>query len=475
MSETIVCSKKIVIIGAGLNGLTTILRLIDDKPDLYDESSRTQFYMNERHVANIFGAFRKVRDRIQEWSTRGVLSKKMCEIRDKCLVIDPNSEWISNWKNNFESYEIPHLRSPFDIHPSPRDMRDLYAFAKNNRRTSEFTVMEHTHGKNMDYSGPYQIPGTKLFNDFCDMLVDAFGLQEILYQGKASQIIPGNETKPNIIVLESGERIEAKNIILALGPAMDKETLFWEPPIEYPDSLIRSSELTQSLLNFKKEKTYFKRVKHLVVVGGGITSGHVVKIAIKNGCKVTLILRSNVKVRQFDIPKKWMGKNRGTLINSFKDISDPCERFCKCAKERQGGSFSPEVYHMLQEYINNGSLTIFEECEIDSAYWNNTSQNWTVRLDNGDVSYPHAIWLCTGTDVQVTQYPILEDLMSKLPIDVCCGYPQIQKDLSWCKNSSIYVVGALASLQLGPDALNLAGARHAAVMIANKFRREKII
>ena len=130
---------------------------------------------------------------------------------------------------------------------------------------------------------------------------------------------------------------------------------------------------------------------------------------------------------------------------------------------------------MLQEYINNGSLTIFEECEIDSAYWNNTSQNWTVRLDNGDVSYPHAIWLCTGTDVQVTQYPILEDLMSKLPIDICCGYPQIQKDLSWCKNSSIYVVGALASLQLGPDALNLAGARHAAVMIANKFRREKII
>lgn len=468
--------RKIVIVGAGLNGLSAILRILDENPDMYDEFSRTQFYMNERHTANIFGKFRQVRDRIQSWKTKGILSEKIQELRDKCMVIDPKNEWIQSWKSNFDAYEIPHLRSPFDIHPSPRDMRDLYAFAKNAQRTDEFTVMEHTHKKNEDYSGPYQLPGSKLFTDFCDMLVNTFGLEKILYQGKVVEIIPSNETlQSNILILESGEKIESKYVILALGPVMYKEPLFWEPPPEHSDSLIKSCELCEALLRFRKDRTYFERVKHVAIVGGGITSGHVAKIAINYGCKVTLLLRSKIKVCQFDIPTKWMGKNRGKLLDNYKKLHDPCDKFRCCSRERQGGSFSPEVYHMLQKFVNDGSLSIIENCEIDSAYWNSSLQSWTVRLDFGENFNPNAIWLCTGTDVHVNQYPLILDLIKKLPIDICCGFPEIQPDLSWCEGSKIYVMGALASLQLGPDALNLAGARHGAVIVANNIRKSEKI
>ncbi len=36
----------------------------------------------------------------------------------------------------------------------------------------------------------------------------------------------------------------------------------------------------------------------------------------------------------------------------------------------------------------------------------------------------------------------------------------------------MYIMGALAQLQLGPDALNLAGGRHGAVRIATALRRD---
>ncbi|NRA63045.1 MAG: hypothetical protein HRU19_01110 [Pseudobacteriovorax sp.] len=49
-----------------------------------------------------------------------------------------------------------------------------------------------------------------------------------------------------------------------------------------------------------------------------------------------------------------------------------------------------------------------------------------------------------------------------LPI-YSCGYPLINKDLRWSKG--LYVTGALAEIQIGPLARNIAGARKAAECI----------
>jgi hypothetical protein len=52
------------------------------------------------------------------------------------------------------------------------------------------------------------------------------------------------------------------------------------------------------------------------------------------------------------------------------------------------------------------------------------------------------------------------------------GLPLLQKDLSWAEGENFYVMGAMAGLQLGPDALNLAGGRHGACKIARRIRAE---
>jgi len=46
-----------------------------------------------------------------------------------------------------------------------------------------------------------------------------------------------------------------------------------------------------------------------------------------------------------------------------------------------------------------------------------------------------------------------------------CGFPIVDKNLSWGDSGRIYVSGALAELEIGPSARNIAGARLAAERI----------
>ena len=70
-------------------------------------------------------------------------------------------------------------------------------------------------------------------------------------------------------------------------------------------------------------------------------------------------------------------------------------------------------------------------------------------------------------------YSALSDLREVLPVDVVNGLPVLNGDLSWrvpdgdeepmwkqAARKRIWCMGALSALELGPDALNLIGARH---------------
>merc|ERR1712137_839524 len=140
------------------------------------------------------------RNRISKWTRSGVNDTALSSKLQKVLVIDTHGEWLHEWKTSFRAFEIQHLRSAIDLHPSPRDPRDLYAFAVNQRRSSELTVMDHTHGKIFDgFRGPYMIPSTKLFNDFCDMLINAFNVSSIIQKGTVEEISKTNSETYKII------------------------------------------------------------------------------------------------------------------------------------------------------------------------------------------------------------------------------------------------------------------------------------
>lgn len=61
--------------------------------------------------------------------------------------------------------------------------------------------------------------------------------------------------------------------------------------------------------------------------------------------------------------------------------------------------------------------------------------------------------------------PLFKDLYEHFPIPVEGGLPAVDIDLRWCRGVEVYVTGAYASLQVGPEALNLAGAKAASERI----------
>lgn len=128
--------------------------------------------------------------------------------------------------------------------------------------------------------------------------------------------------------------------------------------------------------------------------------------------------------------------------------------------------------------------------------------SFRVMLDDGSPAESYdMIWLATGGDNDVDLYPVLARLRRELPLPVVNGLPVVDKHLNWrCECSvpspevtytdppdeprlddeeppwmdtarrRIWVVGCLAALELGPDALNLMGARHGAVRVAKAIR-----
>jgi len=55
------------------------------------------------------------------------------------------------------------------------------------------------------------------------------------------------------------------------------------------------------------------------------------------------------------------------------------------------------------------------------------------------------------------------------PIEEYGGAPAIQTDLRWSPGTDAFVLGAYGALQLGPDAVNLAGARRGSRLVAKEL------
>ena len=156
----------------------------------------------------------------------------------------------------------------------------------------------------------------------------------------------------------------------------------------------------------------------------------------------------------------------------------------KCMQEaRGGGSIPPEVSLAIAA---SPCLTVKEEVQVSGLEWRN--ERFFVTLDDGSgEDCFDMIWMATGFDNDLSLYPPLCHLQQHLPIETVHGMPVLDQDLSWKTNLEgsseeppwksvlrrrLFVMGSLAGLELGPDALNLVGARHGAVRIAKALRED---
>ena len=549
--------QQLLVIGAGPHGLSLVLRLLEPDADfLTDKERHLQAEHRHRmrpdrdvnrHIRQLGvgprATLRKSRSptnakerakkklnsktKINDMSLAdtatctGIIEEtpspplSLAQVLSSVTVIDKfGGGWMTGWKNNFATLEIPKLRSLMNAHADPFDHRSLEFFAEAKGRGDELVTLPKLCQRNKEFKGPYQAPSTDLFNEFHDLLANAYGVADVVQRGLVQSIRPTqsdwvDEPIFEVDILDSSgspsddttcvRTIKTKRVVCAMGPLFRPSEAFWEASlrkdllrqeIQYPSERILKYNHVMSFIkdaqNWAKEPDS-KKIHNLLLVGGGVTSAQLALLALRAPwCdKVTLIQRSTALARHFDLDNKWMGPQRGKFLDEFWSMDHECRaRFCQ--EERKGGSIPPEILRELQQSqsLQGDAFRWREEVQISSVNYDG-GDYLAVSFDDGTKSQHDMIWLATGSETHIDYYSALEDLRKVLPIRDVQGLPVLDKDLSWrappealleepkwkaTARERFWCMGALAALQLGPDALNLIGARAGAVAVAQAVR-----
>ncbi len=353
----------------------------------------------------------------------------------KFLVFDPSQTWLSQWQRQFAAQQIPHLRSPAVHHPDPNPHK-LRTFAKN---------------RHNELFPPYDRPGTKLFNDFCDEVIRRWQLTDKVYPAKVIHILPIKLASRSRfrLILSTGETIIARKVVLATGSGKI-QLPNWVDNIssDYPsDKLCHSQQVNLNQLNLKGE--------HILIIGGGLTSGHLARGAINLGATVILMTRKQLQEKIFDADPGWLGPK---YLKGFHAETDWSVRYQQIQQARNGGSMTPEIMLQLRRASHDSKVRIDECCQVSDAQWQDNL--WQVSCHNGNKHQFNRIWLATGTQFNVTERPLLQDVLEAYPTEIVNGLPILDEHLRLPK-SNFFIMGGLAALQIGPVARNIGGGKMA--------------
>ncbi|EOD12148.1 hypothetical protein EMIHUDRAFT_213942 [Emiliania huxleyi CCMP1516] len=358
-------SLRVAVIGSGPHALSLLCRVVDDDADLLDEAERTRVAAKAGSRARSHAEVRKA------------LQRRFVDAAAHLAgvaVFDSGGEWMGQWRRDFSALEIEHCRSHSDLHPCPHDFQSLRVWAEKHKRELEMWHMAYLDrgaARAAGFSGPYALPGTRLFLDFCASLV--------------------------------------ARVVCAMGPGpmfagMRANLPWWQ------------------------------------------TAGHLCLVAVKNGATaVTLAARRPIVRKPFDVDlqARVVGDRRGEALSSFW-AAPPCDRPRLIGRLRGGGSMAGEV-------------------EVESAAWRPAGGegggSFDVSFDDGSSERFDYVWLATGGEMDLSLVPLFAQLLAQVPIQTHGGLPALQQDLSWAAHCPLH-------LELGADALNLAGCRAGSVRIA---------
>lgn len=357
----------------------------------------------------------------------------------KFLVFDKSGRWMSRWQNQFAALEIPHLRSPAVHHPDP----------------NPFALRKFAESRPHEFFPPYDLPGTRLFDDFCQDVIRRYSLQQQVIPLDVTRIEPlPHLFRPRLrLWLQDGQSIIARRVVLATGSSK-LQLPDWVNQITsgYPEhKLCHSSSVDLRRLCLTGER--------VLIVGGGLTSGHLAVGAISRGAKVDLMIRRHLQEKLFDAEPGWLGPK---YLKGFFAEQDYQKRFATILQARNGGSMTPAMGMQLRREVRSGNLRINENCQVVMAQW--MGEKWRVQCSDGSQHEYSRIWLSTGTKFDVTSEALLQEVLEVYPIKIVNGLPVLDEYLR-VPGCELFLMGGLAALQVGPTARNLSGARMASEKI----------
>ena len=364
------------------------------------------------------------------------LLQKKKAMRSRFQIFDPSGQWLTRWRRQFAAQEIPYLRSPAVHHPDPNS-NALLSFA------------EHREEELYD---PYHRPGARLFQEFCETVIDRWELRDRVIPAQVVQLLP--EQGRFRLILAEGRTVIARRVVLATGnhtphlPAWVKAI----PKNTPPERLSHSSAVDLSAMPRLTEET-------VLIVGSGLTSGHLAMGAIKRGARVLLMARRQFQEKFFDASPGWLGPK---YLKGFLAETDWRRRSQMIHQARNGGSLTPDMLTRLRRLSHDNKVTLYEHCQVTEVGWKEDA--WQVRCSNHAIHNCLAhqpinrIWLATGSQLDIASHSLLEAVMSQHPAQVINGLPVLDEHLRW-PGCELFLMGPWAGLQVGPVARNLFGGK----------------
>uniref|UniRef100_A0A665VWT6 Zgc:113276 n=1 Tax=Echeneis naucrates TaxID=173247 RepID=A0A665VWT6_ECHNA len=501
----------VLVIGGGPHALTlaSLLSRPNTDPDSDSGSQTNPETSNSRSKSNISG-------------------KVVCP-QLNIKVVDCYGEWAALWESQFTALNIPHLRSHTLVHTDPLNKRALQEFVVKSDRASElhclpdqvYILDENAFFNDMRLgkkerkrlnitstlkkSLSFSLPGTKLSVDFFkDQVRILYNLGKLLVKGTVERIIPVVEKKVKYfqIQLQEGSILQAQQVVMATGPtrAQMANTPLWVNNIgeSYPEERLQHTvhlmhrlpnsvqDLRETGCERHKETFVCETGQRVMVVGGGLTSAHVVSIALQQGAShVTWVMRKHLQLKQFDVGdvESLVGRyshvehgikmDGHAYLRQFYSERSLHKRLAMIRQARKGGAVTPEAYIHLQPFILNGQVDVKTYCQVSEASWCYRSQAWRLSLTTGEDWTGDMIWLATGCKLDVKQDPLLSEVIKEFPIQVIDGWPCISDSLQWAEGCPLYLMGQYTALQVGPHAVNLAGGQAASMRIAKDILRHR--
>jgi cation diffusion facilitator CzcD-associated flavoprotein CzcO len=373
------------------------------------------------------------------------LLQKKANLRNRFVVIDPAGEWMHQWHHQFAAFEIPHLRSPAVHHPDPHPSA-LRTFAE---------------GRPDELFPPYALPSTPLFRDFCQSVIQRWDLADRVMAGTVQhlELCQRVGRQQFRLSLADGRQLLARRVVLASAGG-NSQIPAWarQAPKNYPSDCLRhSSQIDLRGLSLKGER--------ILIVGSGLTSGHLALGAVNRGAQVIMMARRQFYAKLFDAEPGWLGPK---YLKGFHAEPSWYQRWQMIQQARNGGSVTPAMLLNLRRLERQGKITFYEQCEVQRAEWK--GDTWQVHCNTGAEHdcFAHLpinrIWLATGSQLNVEHWPLLADVRVHYPIEIVNGLPVLDHHLRW-PGCNLVVMSGAAALQLGPVARNLFGGRLASERI----------
>ncbi|KAF1344636.1 hypothetical protein BDV97DRAFT_58611 [Delphinella strobiligena] len=479
----------VIIVGAGPCGLAIAARLCEHTPSaLFTDEEHQRYHWIKKHTAQTAiknkktGQTKPPSQHCRNYST---------------LVLDSSGhDWMAQWDRFFDTFEISHLRSPMFFHPDPHDRDGLLAFAHEKARECELIEIPGCGGKEVSKhkkkkrtncrctKAPvtiderdrkdYFTPSRSLFKDYCECVIDRYGLRKIFVRQESVRdidfgIVPRISETDELFTVRTSRRLHfARTVVLAVGagnaPAIPKS---FTP--EMNTGACHAMQIRHFPDPSVKAKIRAGKTTNVMVIGGGLTSAQVTDMAIRHAVtKVWHIMRGACKVKPFDVDLDWMGKFKNHEKASFWSADTDEERLEQIKEARGGGSMTPRYNRIVKQHIQKGRVSQHTYTTIQCQEYNSETQTWSITTSPPIPDLPPIdyVYFATGIPSDFRRLEYLQNLTTKLPIDSYGGLPALNDDLMWKDGVPLFMTGRLASLRIGPGAGNLEGARVGAERIA---------